>query len=139
MADERITRQTMFEPLLEADPSFRVRWDEFLADWGDEPDPPLYLALSSLARHVLAILEAGDTQRASAILTVVERWHVDGDAYVQEAATIGLLEALQGHALKSKPGSSVEPCLGPESRRWWDKLNRFWSGDPSALAEPPSS
>jgi hypothetical protein len=48
-----IQRQAMFEPLLAADPSFQPRWTEFLADWCDEPDLPLYLALSSLAEHLL--------------------------------------------------------------------------------------
>jgi hypothetical protein len=130
MAASRITRDKMFEPLLVADPSFCSRWAKFTAEWGDEADPPLYLALSSLAEHLLECLEAESTERFDAIFAVVERWHTDGDAYVSEAASIGLLEALQNLSGGSdRKTATVEPWLGPESKRWWDKLDRFWEGD----------
>ena len=90
-----ITRETMFEPLLVADPSFKLRWDEFKTEWADEPEPPLYLALGSLAEHLLERLGRGDTGGFDGIFAVVERWHTEGDAYVREAASIGLLESLQ--------------------------------------------
>jgi hypothetical protein len=133
MAASRITRDKMFEPLLAADPSFRSRWADFMAEWSDEAEPPLYLALSSLARHVLECLEAERTDRFGAIFSVVERWHTEGDAYVSEAATIGLLESLQILS-KDSDRKTVERWLGPESKRWWDKLDRFWKGDHRALS-----
>jgi len=124
----------MFEPLLIADPSFQPRWTEFVAEWDDEPELPLYLALSSLARHLLSRLQTGDTAGFDRIFAVVERWHTNGDAYVREAASIGLLEDLQNlSGGNDKRPVTVEPWLGPESRRWWDKLDRFWDGDSKAL------
>lgn len=124
----------MFEPLLVADPSFQPRWTEFVAEWDDEPELPLYLALSSLARHLLGRLQTGDTVGFDRIFAVVERWHTNGDAYVREAARIGLLEDLQNLSGGSgKRPVTVEPWLGPESRRWWDKLDRSWDGDSKAL------
>lgn len=134
MVASEITRENMFEPLLAADPSFHSRWTEFTTIWGNEPNPPLNLALGSLAEHLLERLAAQDVERFGGIFAVVERWQTDGDAHVREAATIGLLETLQNLSGGSSDRPvTVEPWLGPKSRRWWDKLDRFWDGDPNAL------
>lgn len=128
-----IQRHVMFEPLLAADPSFQPRWNAFLADWGDEPELPFYLVLRSLAEHLLKRLEDKDTEGFGRIFDVVERWHTEGDAYVREAASIGLLEALQDKSGGSgiRP-TTVEPWLGRESERSWRMLDRFWEGNASA-------
>lgn len=134
MSAPQITRSKMFEPLLVADPSFQPRWTEFTTEWSDETDPPLYLALGSLAQHLLARLKIGDTEGFEDIFAVVERWHTEGDTYVSEAASIGLLESLQNlSGGNDRKTATVEPWLGPESRRWWDKLDRFWEGADQAL------
>jgi hypothetical protein len=144
---ELITRSDMFEPLLVADPSFRSRWDTFLAEWSEEEETkedglPLYLALNSLAEHLIQRLGAGDSGGFDAVFDVVERWHVEGDAYVSEAASIGLLESLQNQlggndrryrTRKGVRASDVERWLQPETRKWWDKLYRFWGGDDRTL------
>jgi hypothetical protein len=132
----------MFEPMLAADPSFALRWAAFEAEWADEAQPPLYLALSSLAEHILERLARGKTEGFDRIFAVVERWHIEGDSYVSEAASIGLLESLQNQLggndrnVRRADGVSaaaVEPWLGPESRRWWEKLYSYWDGDTAAL------
>lgn len=136
----------MFEPLLVADPSFRPRWNAFLAEWGEEEKTagglPLYLALSSLAEHLIQRLGAGDSDDFDAVFDVVERWHLEGDSYVSEAASIGLLESLQNllggndRGRKARNGvraSDFEPWLRPETRKWWEKLYRYWEGDSRAL------
>lgn len=124
----------MFEPLLAADPSFALRWAEFLTDWGDEPDPPLYLALGSLAEHLLQRLKKAEMQGLDQVFAVIEDWHTAGDVYVNEAATIGLLEGLQNLSDgNDRPTMIFDRWLGPETRRWWNKLDRFWGGDDKAL------
>lgn len=129
-----LTRENMFEPLLAADPSFQSHWAEFLAEWDDEPDLPLYLALGSLAEHVLGRLKDNDTKNFEDIFAVVERWHIEGDGYVTEAASIGFLESLQNlSGGNDRKHGTVERWLGPESRRWWMKLDRFWEGETGAL------
>lgn len=123
-----ITRLTMFDPLLEADPTFQPIWEAFLGEWGAESDAPLYLALSSLAKHMAAHLEAGRASSLDRAFEVVERWHIEGDHYVREATTVGLLESLQ------RIGSSdFEKWMRPETMRWWKKLDAFWRGDVEAL------
>lgn len=132
---ELIERATMFGPLLNADPTFEPVWRAFLSEWGQEPELPQYLALAELARHLIAQLDRGDTSRFEAVFTVVERWHLEGEHYVREAATVGLLECLQNtglHKGRTKPADFLE-WLRPESRMWWDRLEQFWDGDTRAL------
>ena len=130
----------MFAPLVAPDLSFLPHWQAFLEDWADDAEPPLYLALGELARQLAYQLRAGDVANFEAVFAVVEQWHTHGDAWVREAATIGLLEGLQGtlDLLEScrrgddPPVPLVTPWLGPETQRWWDRLIRFWHGDPGA-------
>lgn len=143
MVEPPITRECMFAPLLEADESFRPRWSAFLEEWADEAELPLYIALHALDDHIQEYLDAGRTESLDAIFSVVERWHLHGDQYVRVAATVGLLEGLQNR-LGEKPDkmAALERRLGPESKRWWKRLNRFWQGDTDALAgwaDSPSS
>ncbi|WP_219993531.1 DUF7674 family protein [Asticcacaulis tiandongensis] len=133
----------MFDPMLSACPSFEPEWRAFVDMWSDEPDLPLYLALSDLAQHLLDRLIKEDVADFSAVFSVIEQWHTSGDAYVQEAATIGLLEALQqglqhfeaSRRLGDAPTPSFETWLLPVSLEWWGKLLRFWCGDTLALRD----
>lgn len=54
--------------------------------------------------------------------------HLHGDPYVREAATTGLLEDLQNTNLVGSlaPGQCLA-CLGPQSLRWWNRVERFWA------------
>jgi hypothetical protein len=61
--------------------------------------PPLYLALSELARHLIEMLARDDLASFPAIFAVIEHWLVEGVPYVVEAATVGLLEDLQKQRL----------------------------------------
>ncbi len=115
--------------LLEACPSFAPHWQAFQDEWREEADDlPLYLVLADFARHLIGMVERGEMAELPAVFAGVERLHVEGDEYVREAATVGLLEDLQNLNLHSK-GTDPEqfrPYLGPESAQWWDKLYRFW-------------
>jgi hypothetical protein len=130
LPNSQISRADMFVPLLEADPSFSNRWHAFVEEWRDEPDElPQYLALFDLARHLIGRLEAGDVAGFDTVFDVVERWHLEGDDYVREAASIGLLEDLQnGYLHKTTEPSDFEKWLRPTSRIWWDKLIAYWEG-----------
>lgn len=123
-----IKKVEMMTPLLEACPSFRPKWREFLDEWEDQgEDLPLYLALADLARHVIALHESGDEAALRKTFSVVERWHLEGDSYVREAAAIGFLEDLQNENLHTTTTpKDFERLLGPESMRWWRKVYDFW-------------
>lgn len=124
-----IAKNDMMDVLLDACPSFVPQWQTFQDEWREEADDlPLYVALADFARHLISMVERGETAGLPAAFAVVERLHVEGEHYVREAATVGLLESLQNLNLH-KQGTDPEqfrPYLGPESARWWDKLYRFW-------------
>ncbi|KAA1184875.1 hypothetical protein FP026_03465 [Rhizobium tropici] len=122
-------RSNMFEPLLEADPSFCGMWESFKRTYeSDDDELPNYIALAELARHLVQNLETGNTNRFSAVFDVVERWHLTGDPYVKETATIGLLEDLQNTRLhrNTRPEDFLS-WLQPETRIWWVKVQEFWT------------
>lgn len=74
-----------------------------MQEWQDEGDDlPLYLALADFARHLIGMLEQGETDTFSRIFDVVERLIVERDSYVSEAAVSGLIEDLQNANLHSK-------------------------------------
>ena len=124
-----IAKDGMMGVLVAACPSFAPRWQEFLDEWRDEAyDLPLYLALADLARHLVALVEPGRTSDLPTVFAAIERLHVEGEHYVREATTVGLLESLQDlnlHKDATEP-EQFRPYLGPVSMRWWDKLYRFW-------------
>ena len=122
-----ITSADMMEPLLEACPAFRPTWVAFLEEWRSEPELPLYLAIADLARHLISALAVGDAETLTRVFAVVERWHVEGDQYVREVATVGLLEDLQNEGLhaSTKP-AELERFLLPVSLEFWRKVERFW-------------
>ena len=88
-----------------------------------------YVVLGDFARFVIDIYESGDeTERIKAI-QLIELLHTDGDTYVREAATIGLIEAIQNSWKESGAiPHAFEASLLPESRQWWNSLNTFWRG-----------
>ena len=114
--------------LLTACPSFAPRWVEHRAEWGED-EPLLYIDLGVFADHLVALLQRGETGEFPAVFDAVERLHADGNAYVREAATIGLLEGIQNVALnKGLDPDAFEPFLQMHSAHWWRRLNDFWSG-----------
>ena len=128
-----ITAEQMMPLLLEACPSFQALWDGHLKDY---EEPLIYVALGDFARHLLALYQRRDTEVFPEVACVIERLHVEGDAYVREAATIGLLEAIQNNWTHNE----VDPekfahYLLPESTRWWRSLNNFWSGKSKFVGE----
>ena len=115
--------------LLGASPSFVEDWKRYISD-PTYDEELLYVHLGEFARHLVALMKNGKTGEFQAIFHVVERLHLEGDPYVREAATIGLLEAIQNVAGDSDLApEAFYPYLGPESKHWWERLNESWSGE----------
>ncbi len=119
----------MMNTLIEASPSFEKVWLEFLDEWEDKKeDLPYYLVLGDYARHIKKACEENEKDSLRKIFCAIEKLHVEGDHYVREAATVGLLEALQNISSTQKGGTDVYVnYLLPESKYWWNKLNNFWA------------
>ena len=124
-----IAKDDLMGVLLDDCPSFAPQWRGFQDEWRSNTDDlPLYLVLADFTRHLIGMVEREDTTGLSAVFAAIERLHLEGDHYVREAATVGLLESLQNLNLhkNSTVPEHFRPYLGPESKRRWDKLYRFW-------------
>ncbi|APP74485.1 DUF7674 family protein [Xanthomonas vesicatoria] len=112
--------------IVEACPSFRSAWEAHLLEYGNDV---LYVAAGELADHLLVLHRAGDSSTFPALAAAIEQLHVNGSPWVQEFATVGILEAVQN--VWGNAGADPETFaihLGPESLRWWKGLNNFWPG-----------
>ncbi|WP_237060863.1 DUF7674 family protein [Microbulbifer sediminum] len=117
----------MFKPILAVSDGFRPIWNAFVNEWGDDEELPQYLALSDLARYISKLVSESRTQELSDIFEVIERWHLEGDDYVREAVTVGILENLQNiNVVGSDVPDQVQKLLLPESKSQWAKINEFW-------------
>ena len=128
-----IERNQMFEPMLEAHPEFSELWKQFVDQWSSEPEGlPLYILISDVVRECSKMLARGQKYHIGKVLAVVERWLLEGDPYVRQAAIVGFIEDLQNGNIHegTSPDDFVE-FLGPESSFWWLKVERFFShGEP---------
>jgi hypothetical protein len=130
-----IERKDMFAPLLEALPSFRPMREAFVEKWtsssdhqfGAPSDLPEYLLLGDLARWLIGLLRSDNLEDVRTALAIVERWLLEGDHYVQEAATIGFIETLQNNIEDDETRRRFFDLLGPEGQHWWKKLDLFWT------------
>jgi hypothetical protein len=127
LSDVMITKEQVMLLLLEACPSFTEKWEEHRAFYDDED--LLYVDLGEFAHHLVELHKTNQTSEFPAVFDVIERLHLEGDAYVKEAATIGMLEGIQNVA--GNTGANPEvfvQYLKPESAKWWRQLNDFWDG-----------
>lgn len=112
--------------LVRACPSFAEGWREHVEEHGNEL---AYVAAGAFARHLLALHQANDISSFPAVAAAIERLHVDGSPWVKQFATIGVLEGVQNVWSHSNTDpEQFRRFLGPESQRWWQSLNNFWSG-----------
>ena len=128
-----IVKEQVIPLLLEVCPSFQTDYDEHLKDNDGEL---LYVALGGFAHHLLNLYQQKKIQNFLAVGHVIERLHIEGDDYVRQAATIGLLEGIQNVWGNNHVDPNLFlPYLLPESIRWWNSLNSFWSGKSKFVGE----
>ena len=134
-----IGRDDVMPMLLEAVPSFSGQWHEIEDDpiFLDETTGTRlhYIDVAWFAPHVVGLQRSGATGELISLFEVIELFHIDGDEYVKQLATIGYLEGIQNACSHTTDvgQQEFEPYLGPESRRWWRGLNAFWSGKAPAV------
>ncbi|WP_162930117.1 hypothetical protein [Pseudophaeobacter sp. EL27] len=123
-----INRKQMFEPIIVAYPNFYGKWQEFLDNWaGDLDGLPYYLLISDLVCECSELLSSGRTEELGKIFEVVERWLMEGEPYVKEAAIVGFIEDLQNENLHTgtEPKDFAQ-YLQSETAFWWGKVEDFW-------------
>lgn len=126
--------------LLEACPSFREAWEREVQEENLDEDSPagrlFYLDAGAVIRHLVQLRLDGVVDEFPAVFEVLERLVLEGDDYVQNLAIIGYLEGMQmmtvtGAALD--PETDFRPFCTATLDTWWDRINRFWAGDATAL------
>lgn len=128
-----ITKPQVIPLLVEASPSFQAAVDKHMAFYEEEIH---YAVLGDFARHLLHLHRESRTAEFPVIARVIERLHTEGDDYVREAATIGVLEGIQNVWANDRVDPELFTThLLPESRRWWDELNAFWRGERRYVGE----
>jgi hypothetical protein len=123
-----VTKEQVMLLLLTACPSFFKRWEEQLLLYEEGDEQLLYLDLAEFADHLVELHKAHRIEEFPAVFQVVESLHLEGDHFVKEATTIGLLEGIQNQArnLGVDPEEFLQ-YLGAQSLRWWRQLNDFWN------------
>ena len=121
-----IEKKDAMQILVDACPSFRESWS---AHVGEHRNDLLYVAAGEFASHLLLLQEGQVISELRAVGKAIERLHVEGDSWVKEFATIGVLEGIQNAWSHSAADlQSFVSYLGPESLRWWNGVNEFWQG-----------
>jgi len=125
--------------LLAACPSFESAWAAIEHENVDDEVPAgrlLYLDAAEFIRHIGQLQLAESTDEFNAVFDLIERFIVDGDDYVTNLGVIGFLESLQMATTTSlglDPEVAFRSWFRPMSEAWWERLNRFWSGEHDAL------
>ena len=122
-----ILKEQMLPMLVEACPSFADKWQEHKKEFADEENFLPYIALGEFAQYLIELEKQNQTSEFEKVFKVVEKIHLEGEPYVKEAATIGLLEGLQN--ILGNDAEKFLKYLNPESLKWWNEINKFWNGD----------
>lgn len=126
----------MLPLLVKACPSFTCKWDEHKLFYQDEEHFLPYVALGEFADHLVELYKSKETSEFENVFFYIEKFHMEGEGYVKEAASIGFLEGLQNVAGNRGVNPEVfAKYLGPVSSKWWNELNKFWAGEVEFVGE----
>ncbi len=131
--NEQISEDQVLEFLYSSVSEFKVLVESEL----DEEDRKLsYIVAGSFAKFLLDSYKNGKTELLHSAAKFIEALHVNGNDKVRELATIGYLEGIQNVWGNNKTDPSIfYEYLRPESKKWWDQLNKFWSAEIKYVGE----
>jgi hypothetical protein len=104
-----ITRDKLVKVLTEAFPHFTPNCDD-----ADLP----YVVLGDFARFLLGLQASADEDQLRRAAELIETLYIQGDPYVKQATTIGLLEAIQniwGHSGADPNRLPEDCCQNPDA------------------------
>lgn len=128
-----IMKEQMIDLLLEACPSYQESWNEYIKDEDIDEERLYYLDLSDFVRHLIRLYRSGKHDEFPAIFHVIEQFHTEGEHYVREAATIGILESLLTDEYLS--GEEFIIYFGKSTLISWELLLKFWRGEISWIPD----
>ncbi|PLS06717.1 hypothetical protein CVD27_07195 [Neobacillus cucumis] len=119
--------------LLEACPSYKPYYEENL---GDDGEQLIYIDIMEFVAHLIELYKQNQINEFPKIFEVIELLHTDGDDFVKESATIGLLESIQNMSGDEINPDVFKKYLKPESLKWWNHLDDFWNGKTQWVGVP---
>jgi hypothetical protein len=133
MNNEQISEDHVLELLYLRCPEFKEAIENEL----DAEDRKLgYTVAGSFARFLLDAHKSGRTDSLQSAAEFIEELHVRGNKNVKELGTIGYVEGIQNVWRNNEADPQVfYEYLLPESKKWWDELNRFWNGEIKYVGE----
>jgi len=100
---------------------------DFIKEVGGKKIVGFYSLLAEYAKHLISLLRANKTINFSGIFEAIEVIIKNGKLEIRNAIVTGLLEDIQNIAgNNSLDPKQFEKYLFPESKKWWDEINRFW-------------
>ena len=114
-----MTESDVLPTLLNACPSFRPHWDEYVRHEIYTPNQ-VYIDVCQFAQHLFSLLQAGRLEEFPAVFVAVEHMLENGDEDARNAVTTGLLEDLYFEA----ENAGVSPrewrkYFGPRATKAW--------------------
>jgi hypothetical protein len=117
---------------------FESNFPDFVIDTDDKE--LLYIVAADFARHLETLFEKSNLIEFEKGLNFIEKLHVNGDSFVKNLATIGILESFLNTSLMEYFNSENEiPNLRIESKKWWKQLNKFWNNEIKYIGETINS
>ena len=104
-----------------------AEFPDFTVDDDDFENP--YIVAGNFDRFILEAYNNGKKDIYRKGLHFIERLYSSESNKTRELATVGYLESLMDWPNKGELFND----FGPESKKWWIKLHKFWSGDILAL------
>jgi hypothetical protein len=120
--------------LVQAFPTFSMRWRNHLAYWKGEPAGP-YNDMAEFVHFVVEDLyETKRFDEIDRVFQFLERLFADGDQETRDLVGLGFFETLQNFASWRLYGNKVfEQYLGPMSKQCWKEIQRQWAGKSSLM------
>jgi hypothetical protein len=124
--DGVVSEDAILPFMLEECPSFQSVLEEIYTDWGDD-DRSLSMDLTDLAGHLVNLIKEDKVDEFIGVFGTVENLISLGNEKVIRFIAISFLEDLQN--MSGNNGidpESFSDWLLPNTRVWWDEINRFW-------------
>jgi len=123
-----VSTSSLISQFLEVCPEFKPRWEEHLANWGDEPAGD-YNDMREFAAFIVDCHGREETSFLPGIFSLIESIFESGNAEEKKIITVGLLESIQIQSTHFEFGpDAFVPYLGPHSRAAWASIARAWEG-----------
>jgi hypothetical protein len=120
--------ELLIAALVQAVPALQSVVTGLVDEWAPE-DPPMSVLLGAVGRACLALVPLAETSTWGTIAIAIEECLVQGDPDSSTAAATGLLESIDGEAIRRGAGRELRAHLGPAALRFVYDLDVFYGNE----------